>query len=358
MKTTQHGQSTSQTKKPESRTSVQSRSGRFQLFLLPGHRRQLFKGQGAEVSRWGDVVIVREKQGVAISLFQLSEDIARDCRETGKPIDEETRQWIEVPEWTTERERKEIHSFLRPHEDPFQAARLGCRVELCGSIGAAMALGSMAEECLRHLQHAADDASNSDLTSAHASIALEQLVRVLASACAELNDLARKRPRLFHRFSRKLWKWPVMKSTYPGFGDDEPALFAGLQLGQDLPLRLDRKAQWAKAINDDAGRIAWQLLWYVWLARSENNRIGFNYGPFSAKADALPALDKKSASLWWKVAKEALLLCYPKPLEVSELTALVTKRKDRFPSRRAEAILAKLESRFLSLAKLPITSPT
>lgn len=168
-----------------------------------------------------------------------------------------------------------------------------------------------------------------------------------------MNELARKHPRIFHCFSRKgFWKWPVMKSTYPEFGDDEDALFAGLQLGKDLPLRLDRKAQWARWVKDDAGKIAWHLLWYVWRARSENNRLGFDYGDFSKMADELPPLDKSSAPKWWKVAKAALLHSYPKPLDVTELAALVKGRqKRRYPSRLEEALFFKLEKRFLSFAR-------
>ena len=143
-----------------------------------------------------------------------------------------------------------------------------------------------------------------------------------------------------------------MKSTYPEFGDDEVALLAGLQLGKDLPVRLDRKAQWARQIKDDAGKIAWRLLWYVWRARTENNRWRIDYGDFSKMADALPPLDKNSASEWWKVAKAVLLYSSPKPLEIAELAALVKGRKERrYPSRLEEAIFSKLENRFRSFAK-------
>jgi len=343
-------------------SSSNGRQGIANPFMLPGHRRSRpFEGKASQiVAKVGRLTIVRDNPGKGISLFELAEQIAKDCKDDGRPIRDDTRKWLEIPEWTHERERREIQKFLRPGDDPFGAQRLSCRVLLCGSPAAAQALGTMAEECLGQLQVVANSIRGCELTSAHASIAAEQLARVITRACSELNVLARKYPRIFHRFTHKnYWKWPVMKSTYPEFGDDEDALLAGLQLGKDLPLRLDRKAQWARQINDDVGKIAWGLLWYLWGARGENNQWGFDYGHFEKMANALPPLDKISAPRWWNVAKAALLYTYPKPLEVTELAALVNgRRQRRYPSRLEEAMFSKLERRFLSLARLPLTSPT
>lgn len=335
----------------------------FHPFLLPGHRRSReFESKSTQVvSKIGQSTIVRDTPGKSISHFQLAEKIALECRKTGRPIDELTRKWIEIPEWTDEREREEIQKFFRPNDDPWRVRRLACKVLLCGSSASAQALGTMAEECLSQLQVVANSIYECEMTSAHASIAAEQLARVIGRACSEMNELALKHPRIFHRFSRKdFWKWPVMKSTYPEFGDDEASLLAGLQLGKDLPLRLDRKAQWARGIKDDAGKIAWHLLWYVWGARSENNRWGIDYGDFGKMADALPPLVKNSAPKWWEAAKAVLLTSYPKPLEVAELADLVKHRqKRRYPSRLEEAIFFKLEKRFLSFAKKsPADFPT
>jgi hypothetical protein len=330
-------------------------------FLLPGHRLNWFGVESAcAVGKVGKASIVKVLPGKSLSDIELAWRSARRSKEAGRPIDEFTRRWIEVPEWTDEQELHEIRNFLRPNNDPMGPRRLSIRVHLNGSQSAAQALGAMARECLEQLQAVADTIQEEELTSAHASMAAEELASVIGNACSKMNELARKHPRIFHRFSRKgHWKWPVMKSTYPEFGDDENALLKGLQLGADLPLRLDPRAQWARWIGDESGKIAWQLLWYVWRTRSENNAWGFDFGIFSKMADALPPLDKRSAPKWWKVAKEALLYSYPKPLEVPELAALVKGRKmRRYPSRLQEAILSKLEKRFLSLARRPLTSPT
>jgi hypothetical protein len=334
-------------------------------FLLPGHRlhRWKIKLPLSEaliiVGKVGQATILRDNPGKSFSDYELASLCAKQCKEAGQPIDELTRRWIEVPTWTKERESQEIQSFLRPNDDPMGPRRLAIRVHLNGSQAAARALGSSARECLDLLQGVAALIRDDKIRSDHASIAAEELAKVIGDACCKMNELARTHPRIFQRFSRELWKWPIMKSTYPEFGDDESALVKGLELGKNLPLRLDRKARWARWIDDDAGRIAWKLLWYVWMARSENNKWGANYGRFSKMADALAPLDKKSARKWWKVAKAALLYTYPKPLDVAELAALVTRRKKRrYPSRLEEAILSKLEHRFLSLAKLPLTSPT
>jgi hypothetical protein len=322
-------------------------------FLLPGHRLLRLESESPHmVCKVGNAIIVRDNPGKSISQIELAWKIERDCKTAGRPVDELTRRWIEVPQWTDERERQEIQKFLRPNNDPMGPRRLSIRVSLNGSQAAAEALGSMAGECLDQLLVVADSIREDELISAHASIAAEELARVIGNACCKMNELARSHPRIFQRFSRKLWKWPIMKSTYPEFGDDELGLLAGLRLAEDLPLRLDSKAQWARWIKDDAGRFAWQLLWYVWRARSENNRWGLIYGDFSNMVDELPPLDKHSAPKWWKVAKAALLYSYPKPLEVAELAALVKgRRARRYPSRLEEAILSKLENRFLSFAR-------
>lgn len=258
----------------------------------------------------------------------------------------------EIHNWTDERERKEIERFLRPNGDPCTPERLFVRVRR-GSSSAAFALAAMAEDCLNQLHSAAEQTSGFRGTDGCAQIAAYELSRVVVKACSKMNQLAKRHPRIFHRMSRWCLQWPVMKSTYAEFGDDEPALLRGLWLGHDKPHRLDASAQWARWINDDVGRFAHSLLMYVWSARSENNRIGFDYGHFTKLADALRPLDKHSAPKWWKVAEAALIYTYPNPLHVPELAALVAGRKKRrYPSVLAQAIFAKLKARFISFAKL------
>lgn len=167
---------------------VRKRSGktkdRFHPFLLPGHRhRRVFESESTQiVGKVGQLTIVRDNPSKSISHFELAEQIAKECRESGRPIDEDTRKWIEIPEWTDERERQEIQKFFRPNDDPWEPQRLGCRVLLNGSATAAQALGTMAEQCLQELQIAANSISGSELYSAHASIAAEQLARVIPVA--------------------------------------------------------------------------------------------------------------------------------------------------------------------------------
>jgi hypothetical protein len=351
-------------KQTRAKPAVQPKGVSEHPFLLPGHRLHRFKIESSQyessfiVGKVGQATILRDKPAKGLSDYELARRIGQESKETGQPVNELTRRWLEVPTWTKERENQEIRNFLRPNNDPSGARRLATRVRVNGSTEAALALGVMAGECLGQLQAVADSIREDGFSGDHASIAAEELARVIGDACGKMNELARTHPRVFQRCSRKLWKWPIMKSTYPDFGDDEDALLAGLQLGRELPLRLDHKAQWARWITDDAGRFAWGLLWYVWSARSENNAWGADYGRFSKMADELEPLDKKSARKWWKVAKAALLHTYPEPLKVAELAALVKGRRERrYPSRLEEAILNKLERRFLSLARLPLTSP-
>ncbi|MGD0651671.1 MAG: hypothetical protein ABSA97_11130 [Verrucomicrobiia bacterium] len=338
-------------KKQKKPPMMQTQGVQFQPFFLPGHCRSLFST--------GDPIYARESPGKPFSFYELACGIARQHKERGEPIDEDTRQWIEVPDWNDERERQEIQEFLRPNDDGMGPARLAVRVQVNCSQAAAHALGSMAAECLRQLQVAADLTCESKLTSLYASVAVEELARVIAVACSELNELARKHPEIFHRFTRKgYWKWPVMKSTYPEFGDNEDELLKKLQLAKDLPLRLDPRAQWARSIKDDAGRFAWSLLWYVWRARSENNRWGFDFGDVGKMVDELPPLNKRSAPKWWGVAKTALLYTYPNPEQVDELKGIVTApSKRRSPGRIKQAIFDILEKRFLSYAKKCPSTP-
>jgi hypothetical protein len=224
-------------------------------FLLRGHRRCWFKGGSAQiVCDVGDAVIVRDNPGKSISHMEVAWRSAEVCKEHGLPIAEHTRGWLKVPYWTDEREKQEIQSFLLPSDDTMRPGKLSVRVLLNCSPAAAQALGSMASECLNQLQVVADSVRESELNSDQASIAAEELAWVIGNACCKLNELARTHPRIFHPFSRKDYsQWPVMKSTYPEFGDDEAGLLRGLQLGWDLPLRLDRKAQWARWLKDDTG---------------------------------------------------------------------------------------------------------
>jgi len=346
-------------KRPKGKTDLQIKGVSDHPFLLPGHRLHRFKIESSKcessniVGKIGQATIVRDKPGKPISHIELAWRIAKQAREAGKPIDDLTRRWIEVPEWTDERENQEIQNFLRPSRDPMGARRLAIRVRINGSQSAARALGNMARECLDQLQDVADTIREDKLSSACASIAAEELASVIGNACCKMNELALKHPQIFTRFSRtSYWKWPVMKSTYPEFGDDEEALLTKLQIGKDLPLRLDQKAQWARWIDDDASKIAWKLLWYVWHARSENNTWGADFGEFSKMADALARPNKKSAPKWWEVAKVALLNSYPNLEELDEFKRLVTApSKRRSPGRIRQAIFDILEARFNSLVR-------
>ena len=352
-------------KKKNDKSAVQPKRVPDNPFLLPGHRlhRWSIKSPMSEslmiVGKVGQATILRDKPCKPFSDYELASLIAKQCREADRPVDNLTRKWIEVPTWTEDRECQEIHSFLRPNNDAMGPRRLGIRVHLNGSQAAAQALGSMARECLDQLQDVADSIRDDKFRSDHASIAAEELARVIGDACCKMNELARTHPRIFQRFSRELWKWPIMKSTCPEFGDDETALLNRLKIGKDLPLRLDRKALWARQIDDEAGRIAWHLLWYIRRVRSENNTCGANYGEFSKMADALARPNRKSAPKWWEVAKAILLYSYAKLEEVDEFKRLVTaKSKRRTSGRIRQAIFDKLKDRFISLVKDPRRAKT
>ena len=343
------------TPKKKGKPAVQLKVVTDHPFLLSGHRLNWYKIESSHiVCKTGQATIVRDEPGKPISHIELAWRIADQNREAGKPIDDLTRRWIEVPEWTDERENQEIRNFLRPSGDPMGARRLAIRVRINGSQSAARALGNMARECLDQLQVAADTIREDKLSSACASIAAEELAGVIGNACCKMNELALKHPQIFTRFSRTgYYLWPVMKSTYPEFGDDEKALLTKLQLGKDLPLRQDPKAKWARWVKDDAGKIAWHLLWYVWHARSENNAWGADFGEFTIMADALARPNKKSAPKWWEVAKAALLYSYPNLEEVDEFKRLVTApTKRRSPGRIRQAILDILKARFISLVRV------
>ena len=201
-------------KKREAKATIRPQGDLFQPFFLPGHRRGFFKTDGP--------IYMRENFGTPLSPYDLACKIARRRKESGQAIDEHIRQWTEVPFWNDERENQEIQGFLRPNDDGYGPARFALRVQLNGSRAAASALGLMAAECLRQLQTVADLTCENKLPKAHASIAAEELARVVALACGELNELARKHPEIFHRFTRNgYWKWPVMKSTYREFGDNK-----------------------------------------------------------------------------------------------------------------------------------------
>jgi uncharacterized Zn-finger protein len=289
-----------------------------------------------------------------MSFYEAAQLHAKQQREDGHPIDENTRKWIEVPEWTREQEKDEIQKFQRPDNDPNAASRLGLRVRLCGSPAAALALEHMAEHCLGELQAVAETIREGEINAAQASIAAEQLARVIGTACCQMNKLALKHPQIFIPFTRsEYWMWPVMKSTYPAFGDDEKTLLTNLEIGTKLPLRLDPKAQWARTIDDGAGRIAWQLLMYVYSARSENGPWAKSFGEFNILADKLPARpNKQSAGEWWAVALAALLTSYPEPENVEEFKRLVTAPSKRStPGRIKQAILDVLKARFVSFVR-------
>lgn len=149
-------------KKQKDKQAVQLKEVPDYPFLLSGHRLNWFKIESSPsesshiVGKVGQATIVRNKPGKSISDIELAWRIAKRRREAGQPIDDLTREWIEVPKWTDDRENQEIQKFLRPSDDDERLQKLSCRVLLNGSQAAARALGSMARECLDQLQVVAD----------------------------------------------------------------------------------------------------------------------------------------------------------------------------------------------------------
>lgn len=179
--------------------------------------------------------------------------------------------------------------------------------------------------------------------------ALSEIFDVAIRVVGLLNSTASRQPDLIKRFAGKCHQWPVITSLHPGLCEDSEFLLRQIELGKRLPVQLEKSTKWKL---DEAGRIAWKLLFKIWNARSENRDQSTDYGSFVKVVDELPQFcDKQSASKWWDVGREMLLLTYPNPEAIPELARLVTAASHRkSPGRIRQRILEIIKSRFLAFA--------
>jgi hypothetical protein len=178
------------------------------------------------------------------------------------------------------------------------------------------------------------------------------LAGLASAATFRLTKICETKPELVRELARVRPAWPVIKWKRERLSAKEEKMFTDIQLGADFLLELD--AQSAKWKMDDAGEIARSLLGYIYRARksANSNDSLFNYGVFGKLVKKLHDFDDESAKDWWIFAKEILLFSYPQPHSIEELNRLVTaKSKRKSPGRIKQAILDKLESRFLSFAR-------
>jgi hypothetical protein len=138
----------------------------------------------------------------------------------------------------------------------------------------------------------------------------------------------------------------LKRSTAPHLCDDD-ALLTKIELGNATSLQLDRYSKWKP---DYAAGVAFQLFRHIERFRKDIV-LDVDDGKKITR-QSLPPFNKDSAKLWWTVAERFLRGGYPKPEEVAELDAMVTaKTKRKYPSTRRQAILEKIEARFLNLAR-------
>lgn len=185
--------------------------------------------------------------------------------------------------------------------------------------------------------------------------AAQELARLAMKATVQLAKICEATPELVRPLSRHFRAWPVIKKVNAELSSKESALFAGIQLGADDYINLDKRAQWR---FDDAGSVAHSLLNYIRYSRGKPKfgklPHGLSNGSMSklVKKRLPQDFDDQSADDWWEVAEEILLFSYPDPTVVQELNQLVKAESNRKPrSRFHEAILDVIKRRFLSFAK-------
>lgn len=184
--------------------------------------------------------------------------------------------------------------------------------------------------------------------------AAQELARLAIEATGRLNRILIKKPELLKGLAGHFRAWPVIKHKKARLSEDEKQLFSMIGLGADDFIENDPQA--AKWRLDDAGLIAYYLLVYILRARGDI-ACSLNFGGFRDHAQKY--LTKKfcadSASDWWNFAKAVLLYSYPEPHTIDELNQLVSKNsvKRKSPGRLKQAILDKLQARFLSFAQNP-----
>lgn len=191
------------------------------------------------------------------------------------------------------------------------------------------------------LDRLADKARNGD------SKALWYFVRITADACQALDQMTASNPKAMRPLARKMLTWPMPRSRYKRNCPPESCL-AEMQLGEDVPIAQSAAAKWET--RGAATQYAVALYGHLERIRADGD---ITVGGKPAKK-WLPPFTRKTAPLWWHMARGFLLASYPQPERVAELAALVTAPTKRTtPGRIRAAILALLKNRLFSLADTP-----
>lgn len=150
--------------------------------------------------------------------------------------------------------------------------------------------------------------------------AAQELWRLAVHATGLLTQVCKTKPEFLRPVARMNRQWPVFKRKDAKLTADEKSLFNAIQLGRDdfVELRTG-KAKWK---FDDAGKIAYSLLYYIRKAREDVGSL--TYGRIGELIrEKLPYdFDDEGVDEWWEVAKAILLSVYPKPHAVDELKNL------------------------------------
>ncbi len=177
--------------------------------------------------------------------------------------------------------------------------------------------------------------------------ALWHFAQITANACRALDQMTAHDRKAMRPIARTMLTWPMPRSRYKRNCSPD-AWLDEMRLGQDLPIAQGAQAKWKPC--GWATRYALEL--YGHLERIRQDReITIDRKP---PRQWLPPFTRKTAVLWWNVARQFLLASYPNPERVSELNRLVTApTKRKSPGRIRAEILALLKTRFLSIAHDP-----
>ncbi len=207
--------------------------------------------------------------------------------------------------------------------------------------GDAHDLASLATGALSRLAHKARTGDGK---------ALWHFAQITANACHALDQMTAHDRKAMRPLARTMLTWPMPRSRYKRNCPPESWL-EEMQLGKDLPIAQGAQAKWET--RGWATRYALAL--YSHLERIRQNGDITVDGKPTRKW--LPPFTRKTAPLWWSVARQFLLASYPQPERVPELARMVTApTKRKSPGRTRAAILALLKTRFLSIARDPHTA--
>ncbi len=173
--------------------------------------------------------------------------------------------------------------------------------------------------------------------------AVSEAVDVLEKFVRLLNLSAKTSPEAFRRVAGKLQSWPVVYSSHPRLNQIPQMIAEQIKLGSGIDFEFSPNTKWNP--NELGCKVAMHLYEHIKMMRKhpESNELS----PCLDEAIKLPDIKQSgSVKAWWKVAKEVLLIGYPKPEEDEKLRSL-TNIKDRFKVR--DKILECIENRFLSL---------